>query len=284
MIEWCYLLGTGTRRVLNVEKEFSGDWSGKTFRELSADTWDNCQAVVLEMTLENPLDSKEMKPVNPKGNQPWIFIGKTDAEAPILQPPDAESWLIGKDPDTGKDWRQKEKRETEDGIVGWHHQLNGHEFEQTPGNGEGQGSLVCCSPWGHKGSDTTEWLNNPFFQEEDTEAFFCPIFLITQMCLNKKKKKKKPMCGIWALRKLLHKFPFLWILYSCCSYLCCSFTHKPKGSEGLQDQPQSTWLTNGRVGVDLSFPNPSPISLFLLHLERIMAWQILVQLKGEWEK
>ena len=100
----------------------------------------------------------------------------------------------------------------------------------------------------------------------------------------KKKKKKNPMCGIWALRKLLHKFPFLWILYSCCSYLCCSFTHKPKGSEGLQDQPQSTWLTNGRVGVDLSFPNPSPISLFLLHLERIMAWQILVQLKGEWEK
>ena len=96
--------------------------------------------------------------------------------------------------------------------------------------------------------------------------------------------KKIPMCGIWALRKLLHKFPLLWILFSCCSYLCCSFTDKPKGSEGLQDQPQSTWLANGRVGVDLGFPNPSTISLFLLHLERIMAWQILVQLKGGWEK
>ena len=92
---------------------------------------------------------KEIKPVNPKGNQPCIFIGRTDveAEAPILWPPDSNSWLMGKDPDAGKDWRQKEKRVTEE-TVGWHHWLNGHEFEQTPGVGDGQGGLACCSAWG----------------------------------------------------------------------------------------------------------------------------------------
>ena len=117
--------------------------------------------VVLEKTLEGPLDCKEIKPVNSKGNQSWIFIGRTDAEAkaPILWPPDAKSWLIGKDPDAGKDWRQEEKGTTEDEVVGWHHRLNGHEFEQVPGVGDGQGSLACCSPWGCKESDMTEWLN-----------------------------------------------------------------------------------------------------------------------------
>ena len=101
------------------------------------------------------------KPVNPKGNQSWIFIGRTDAktEAPILCPPDEKNWLIGKDPDPGKDWRQEEKGTIEDEMVGWHHWLNGHEFEQAPGVGDGQGSLACCSPWGHKESDMTEWLN-----------------------------------------------------------------------------------------------------------------------------
>jgi len=118
--------------------------------------------VVLEQTLESPLDCREIKPVNPKGNQPWIFIGRADAEAevPILWLPDAKSWLTGKDPDTGKDWGQEEKRATEDEMVEWHHQLNGHEFEQTLGGGKRQGSLTCCSPWGHKELDTTEWLNN----------------------------------------------------------------------------------------------------------------------------
>ena len=103
--------------------------------------------VVLEKTLESPLDSKEIKPVSPKGNQSWLFIGRTDAEAeaPIFWPPDANSWFIGKDPDAGKDWRHKEKRVTEDEMVGWHHQFNGHELGQTPGDGEGQGSLVCCT-------------------------------------------------------------------------------------------------------------------------------------------
>ena len=103
-----------------------------------------------------------IKPVHPKGNQSWIIIGRTDAEAesPILWPPDVKNWLIWKDPDAGKDWRQEEKRTTEDEVVWWHHQLSGHEFEQTLGNAEGQGSLVCCSPCGRKELDMTEWLNN----------------------------------------------------------------------------------------------------------------------------
>ena len=104
--------------------------------------------VVLENTLKSTLNSKEVKPVNPKGNQPWIFIGSTDAEAeaPILWPPETKNWLTGKDPGAGKDWGQEEKWATEDEMVGWHHWLNGHEFEQAPGDGEGQGSLVCCRP------------------------------------------------------------------------------------------------------------------------------------------
>ena len=102
-----------------------------------------------------------IKPVNPKGSQPRIFIGKTDteAEAPIIWPPDAKSQLIWKDPEAGKDWKQEEKGAAEDEMVGWHHWLNGHEFEQTPGDSEGQGSLACCSPWGRKELDMTEWLN-----------------------------------------------------------------------------------------------------------------------------
>ena len=115
----------------------------------------------MQKTLESPLDSKEIKTVHPKGNHPWIFIGRTnaEAEAPILWPPDAKSWLNRKDPDAGKDWRQEEKGMTEDEMVGCHHRLNGHEFEQAPGVSDGQGSLVCCSPWGCKESDTTEWLS-----------------------------------------------------------------------------------------------------------------------------
>ena len=95
------------------------------------------QTVMLEKTLESPLDCKEIKPVNPKGNQPWILIGRTDAEAPILWPPDAKTQLIGKDPNARKDWRQEEKETTEDGVVAWHHRLDGHEFDQTPGVGDG---------------------------------------------------------------------------------------------------------------------------------------------------
>ena len=114
--------------------------------------------VVLEKTLESPLDCKEIQSVNPKGNQSWIFIGRTDAETetPMLWPPDAKNWLI---PDAGKDWRREEKGTTEDEMVRWHHWLDGHEFEQAVGVGDGQGSLACCSPWGCKESDMTERLN-----------------------------------------------------------------------------------------------------------------------------
>ena len=105
--------------------------------------------VVMEKTLESPLDCKEIKPVHPKGNQSWIHIGRTDAEAEasVLWPPDAKSQLIGKDLDAGKDWSQEKKETTEDEMFGWHHRLYGHEFEQAPGVGNRQGSLVCCSPW-----------------------------------------------------------------------------------------------------------------------------------------
>ena len=118
------------------------------------------QTVVLEKTLESPLDCKKIKPGNPKGNQFWIFIGGTDAKAEtsVLWAPDAKSWLIGKDPDAGKDWGQEEKGTTEDEMVGWHHWLNGCEFEQTLGGG-GQWSLACCSPWGCKDSGTAKQLN-----------------------------------------------------------------------------------------------------------------------------
>ena len=118
-------------------------------------------SVVLEKTLESPLDCREIQPVHPKGYQSWVFIGKTDVETetPIIWPPDAKSWLIGKDPDAGKDWGQEEKGTTEGEMVRWHHQVNGHGFGWTPGVGDGQGGLVCCGSWCHKESDTTDRLN-----------------------------------------------------------------------------------------------------------------------------
>ena len=117
--------------------------------------------VVLDKTLESPLDCNVIQPVHPKGDQSWIFIRKTnaDAETPILWPPDAKKWLIWKDPDAGKDWRQEEKGMTEDEIVGWHHRFNGHGFGWTPGVGDWQGGLMCCASWDCKESDMTEWLN-----------------------------------------------------------------------------------------------------------------------------
>ena len=122
--------------------------------------------VVLEKTLESPLDCKEIQPVHPKGEESWVFTGRTDVEAetPVLWPPDAKSWLIGKDPDAGKDWRQVEKRTTEDEIVGWHHWLNGHGFGWTPRVGDGHlGGLACCGPSGHRGqTPLTDWTDlNP---------------------------------------------------------------------------------------------------------------------------
>ena len=115
----------------------------------------------LGKTLESPLDCKEIQPVHSEGDQSWVFFGRTDAKAetPILWPPDVKSWLIGKDSDAWRDWGQEEKGTTEDEMAGWHHRLDGHEFGWTPGVGDGQGGLTCCSSWGCKESDTTERLN-----------------------------------------------------------------------------------------------------------------------------
>ena len=117
--------------------------------------------MVLEKTLESLLDYKEIQPVHPKGDQSWVFIGRTDVEAetPVPWPPDAKSWLIWKDPDAGKDWRQKEKEMTEGEMIGWRHRLNEHEFEWILRVGDWQGGLACWGPWGNKESDTTELLN-----------------------------------------------------------------------------------------------------------------------------
>ena len=132
--------------------------------------------VLLEKTLKGPLDCKEIQPVHPKGNQSWIFLGRTDAEAetPILWPPDVKNWLTGKDPDAGKDWRQEEKGTAEHEMVECHHWLNRHEFEQAPGVGDEQGSLAGYSPWGHKDSDMTKWLNWTE-QNRSWQSFFFPL-------------------------------------------------------------------------------------------------------------
>ena len=134
--------------------------------------------VVLEKTLESPLDCKEIQPVLPKGDQSWVFIGRTDvqAETPILWPSDVKSWLIGKDPDAGKDWGQEEKGTTEDEMIGWHHRLNAHGFGWTLGVDDGQGGLVCCSSWGHRvrhdwATELADWLGlseNTMKQKENS--------------------------------------------------------------------------------------------------------------------
>ena len=126
--------------------------------------------MVLEKTLENPLDCKEIQPVHSKGDQPWVFFRRNDAKAetPILWPPHVKSWLIGKDSDAGSDWGQEEKGTTEDEMAGWHHRLDGCEFEWTLGVGDGQGGLACCDSWGRKQSDTTERLNWTELNWEDS--------------------------------------------------------------------------------------------------------------------
>ena len=141
--------------------------------------------VVLEKTLESPLDCKEIQPVHSEGDQPWDFFGRNDAKAetPVLWLPHAKSWLIGKDSDAGRDWGHEEKGMTEDEMAGWHHRLDGREFEWTPGDGDGQGALACCSSWRCKESDTTEWLNLTelnwlcflsISQVSDLETLTCP--------------------------------------------------------------------------------------------------------------
>ena len=148
--------------------------------------------MVLEKTLESPLDYKEIHPVHSEGDQPWVFFGRNDAKAetPVLWPPHAKSWLIGKDFDAGMDWRQEEKGTTEDEMAGWHHWLNGRRSERTLGVGDGQGGLTCCDSWGRKESDTTEQLNRtelnwpplmgPFwgFEWGPSNVFPCQFFLL----------------------------------------------------------------------------------------------------------
>ena len=154
---FCSLWQTGRngpcqQHVWMWELDCEGSWAPKNW----------CfSTVVLEKTLESPLDCKEVQPVHSKRDQSWVFIGRTDAKAetPVLWPPDEKSWLIGKDFDAGRDWGQEEKGTTEDEMAGWHHRLYGHEFEWTPGVGDGQGGLACCDSWGRKESDTTERLN-----------------------------------------------------------------------------------------------------------------------------
>ena len=132
-----------------------GLWRKLSAKELMLRT------AVLEKTLESPLDCKEIQPVHPEGDQPWDFLGRNDAKAetPVLWPPHAKSWLIGKGPDAWRDWGQEEKGMTEDEMAGWHHWLDGCESEWTLGVGDGQGGLACCDSWGRKESDTTERLN-----------------------------------------------------------------------------------------------------------------------------
>ena len=200
------------------ELDYKESWAQKNWH-----LW----TVMLEKTLESPLDCKEIQPVHRKGDQYWVFIGRTDVEAetPILWPPDAKNWLIGKNPDVGKDWRWEEKGTTEDEIVGWHHQLSRHEFGWTPGVGDGQGGLASCSPWGHKESDTTEWLNwTDLFTKS---CFFCLskiswIHAYFYLILGEGKRDLLLLEVTWkwltCSRSPLpqwHSFPHPWPLFSC---------------------------------------------------------------------
>ena len=188
-VMWAFLFLSGyvCLDVFNYIEDYKGSWAPKDWC-----FW----TVVLEKTLESPLDCKEIQPVYPKGNQSWIFIGRTDAEAQIIWPPDVKNWLIGKDLDAGKDWRWEEKGMTEDEMVGWHHGLHGHKFEQAPGIGDGQGSLACCSPWGHKESDTTERLN----------------WIILRRVLTLTSNEYTSIHFVTPHRIIINSFP-----YSCCS-------------------------------------------------------------------
>ena len=165
--EWIWTSAFGHTQILTLSSQSCGFSSSHVWMwELDyKESWALKEwcfwTMMLEKSLENPLDWKEFKPVNPKENWSWIFIRSPDVEVelPIFWPPDTKDWLTGKDPDAGKNWRQEEKRMTEEEMVGWHHWLYGHEFKQAPGVSDAQGSLVCCNPWDHKQSDTTEWLN-----------------------------------------------------------------------------------------------------------------------------
>ena len=177
--------------------------------------------VVLEKTLESPLDSKEIQPVHLKGNQSWLFIGRADAEAetPILWPPDSKNWLFGKDPDAGRDWGQEEKGMTEDEMAEWHHWLNGRESEWTPGDGDGQEGLACCNSWGRKESDTTDRLKSEGYwyklglEKAEESEIKLPTFVGSwRKQENSRKKSASPTLTM--LRPLT-----VWITTNCAKFL-----------------------------------------------------------------
>ena len=183
--------------------------------------------VVLEKTLESPLDCKEIQPVHPKGDQSWVFIGRTDAEAqtPILWPPHAKSWLIGKDPDAGRDWwwGQEEKGTTEDEMAGWHHRLDGHEFEWTLGVCDGQAGLACCDSWGRKESDTTERLN--------WRAQEYSISNMTYWIMGRHNQSNLPLCNFKLSIGLEHMpicIPFHWLVVGTSPYFAQDITRRRK--------------------------------------------------------
>ena len=154
-----------TFQLMNVEKVTSHCNHRKSVGQFDCRAFRDCMVWAVwsaeNYTSKSLSDYKEIQPVHPKGDQSWVFTGRTDVEAetPVLWPRDSKSWLMGKDPDAGKDWGQEDKGTTEDEMVGWHHRLNGHEFGEAPGVGDEQGGLACCGSWGHKESDTTDQLN-----------------------------------------------------------------------------------------------------------------------------
>ena len=160
--------------------------------------------MVLEKTLESPLDCKEIQPVHSKGDQSWVFFGRNNAKAekPIFWPPHVKSWLIGKDSDAGRDWGHEEKETTEDEMAGWHHQLDGHESEWTPGVGDGQGGLACCNSWSSKESDTIEWLNSTELKSSIlvkfplTQLFFLELVWHFSFCKGETNCYKTPVATL----------------------------------------------------------------------------------------
>ena len=177
--------------------------------------------VALEKTLESPLDCKEIQPVHSEGDQSWVFFGRTDAKAetPILWPPHVKSWLIGKDPDAGRDWGQKEKGMAKDEMAGWHHQLDGHEFGWTPGVGDGQGGLACYDSQDRKESDTTEWLNwTEHYNQTTGMCSLYPHVRVRKQRLSKGKQNAQPLRR-WELGLQQDVMPFP--STACCYHQSC---------------------------------------------------------------
>ena len=169
------------------------NWTKKKAEHGSIDAFELWCSKESPLALESPLDCKEIQPVHPKGDQFWVFIGGTDVEAktPILWPPHAKSWLTGKDSDAGRDWGQEEKGTTEDEMAGWHHGLDGHESEWTPGVGDGQGGLACCDSWGLKESDTTErlnWTELMTYEDKWNETYIILIWDIRTKSISREKE------------------------------------------------------------------------------------------------